>query len=228
MGNLVMHWRRFRDLREIKLHGVRLHTAQGDIPKQVRNAIFKGRYEAHECALVRKWLAPTDRVLEIGCGIGFVSLVATSICGEGNVASFEANPEMEAVIRRNFTLNGWTPNLTMSAVTADGRDIQFHRQENVLSSSIFDRDLGAEEISVRSVSINDALKVSQANTLIMDVEGAEEEILPAADLSNVKTAIIELHPHIIGADKVADLVALLEGQGLGLKETRHKTYLFAR
>ncbi|MFC6687899.1 FkbM family methyltransferase [Jhaorihella thermophila] len=223
-----MHWRRLRNVQTMSHYGVKVRTGQADVPRSVRNALFKGTYEQHECELVKAHLRPGDRVLEIGCGIGLVSILATKVCGEGNVFSHEANPEMEQVIRANYALNGLTPNLTMRAVTADGRDLTFHRQDNVLSSSIYDRGLGAQQITIPSTAINDALAAAKANVVIMDVEGAEEELLPAADLSAVQTMIIEMHPHIIGENRVRALCDDLVARGFGLLATRHKTYLFKR
>ena len=93
----------------------------------VRSALFKGTYEDNERRLVRGLLKPGDRVLEIGTGIGLVSLVCAKICGAGNVLSYEANPQLERIIRKNYELNGLTPNLRMRAVTTDGRSVSFFR-----------------------------------------------------------------------------------------------------
>jgi FkbM family methyltransferase len=223
-----MHWRRLRDVQTMSHYGVRVKTGHEDVPRPVRNALFKGTYEQHECELVKAHLRPGDRVLEIGCGIGLVSILAARVCGEGHVFSYEANPEMEPVIQANYALNGLQPILTMQAVTADGRDLTFHRQDNVLSSSIYDRGIGAQEITIPSTAIDDALAAAQAKVVIMDVEGAEEELLPAADLTGVQTMSIEMHPHIIGEDRVCDLSDGLVAQGFELLATRHKTYLFKR
>ena len=59
---------------------------------------------------------------EIGCGIGLVSLVARKICTEGFVISYEANPQMETLIRKNYALNNLVPNLEMKAVSIDGKN----------------------------------------------------------------------------------------------------------
>ena len=223
-----MHYRRLRDVEVMAIHGVKICTARGEIPKSVRSMLFKGTYEAHECNLVKHTVHPSDRVLEIGAGIGLVSLVATRNCGEGNVLSCEANPALESIIRGNYMLNGWVPNLTMCAVTSDGRDLTFFRDNNVLSSSIFDRGLTDEEIIVESIAINDLIDRHRPSVIVMDVEGSEIELLPAADLSQVREVIVEMHPHIVGEEKIVSLVKNTEAKGFRPIDIRHKTYLLTR
>ena len=102
--------------------------------------LYQGAYETPECDFVERTVRADDRVLELGAGIGVVGLIATRICGEGNVMSWEANPNLEALIRKNYRLNLWSPNLFMRAVTSDGRDVDFFPNSNLLSSSTVDRE----------------------------------------------------------------------------------------
>jgi FkbM family methyltransferase len=227
-GNLKMHWRRLCNVKTLTLHGVRVRTGVEDLPRSVRSALFKETYESFECELVERMLKPGERTLEIGAGIGLVSLVATRQCGEGQVLSCEANPELEATVRANYALNGWTPNLLLKAVTADGRDLTFFKHRNVVSSSAYDRQIDGQEITVPSVPVNELIARHRPSAIIIDVEGGEVEVLPAADLSGVRTIIAEFHPHVVGAGPIEELVRGLVGQGFVHRETRHKTYLFTR
>ena len=228
MRNILMHWRRLINLREIDYHGVRIGTAAEETPRSVRSALFKGTYEDYECQLVERMVRAGDRVLEIGTGIGVVSLLATRLAGEGNVLSCEANPALEPLIRANYARNGWQPHLRMSAVTADGRDLVFHQNDNLLTSSAHDRQLAGETITVPSAPINDLIAEHAPTVLVMDVEGSETELLPAADLAGVQTIIVEVHPHIVGEEEIAGLLAGLEAQGFRVAERRHKTCLLTR
>lgn len=212
----------------VRLSGVRVHAVAPYAAADIRSHLYKGTYEVEERLFVSEKLRPGDRVLEIGCGIGLVSLLATRICGPGHVTSFEANPAMEDAIRANYALNGLEPDLRMQAVTADGRTLEFFQQDTILSSSLYESDLGGRAISVSSVGINDALADLSPSVIIMDVEGAEDEILPVADLSGVRAVIAEMHHHILGEDRVYELADLMALKGLPLRATRHKTFLFAR
>jgi FkbM family methyltransferase len=225
---MKMHWHRLRDTRILNLHGVKVRTGMEDVPKSVRSALFKGTYEKFECDLVKQHVTAGAKVLEIGTGIGLVSLVATRLSGQGNVLSYEANPKMEATIRANYLLNGFEPNLRMKALTADGRELTFFQDQNILSSSLHERDIKSTTITVHSVAINDVLKEAAPSVILMDVEGAEVELLEIADLSNVKVMIIEMHPHIVGHDVIDGLLESLNAQGFTPAEQQHKTYLFTR
>ena len=226
LRNLKMHWRRLRNVKTLTVRGVKVRTARGEIPKTVRSMLFKGTYEVHECDLVERVVRSGDRVLEIGAGIGLVSLVATRLCGEGHVFSYEANPDLEPVIRKNYRLNGWTPDLTMRAVTSDGRDLPFFRSSNVVSSSVVDRNLAGDRIVVESLAINDLIDEHRPSVVIMDVEGSEVDLLSTADLSRVRILIAEMHPHIVGKEKITMLVGDIETKGFRLADVCHKTCLF--
>lgn len=208
--------------------GVRLRTGVDDLPKSVRGHIFKGGYEDVEAELVQKIVQPGDRVLEVGTGIGFVSILCAKLAGEGRVTSYEANPALAQIIRDNYAENALTPDLRMKAVTVDGSPIRFFADPQILSSSLIDRNLPSDEITVEADAMTHAMADVAPDLIVMDVEGAEVDLLPAADLSAVRALIIEVHPHIVGADRIAAMDAALAAQGLLPTETRHKTVLYQR
>ena len=208
--------------------GVALHTGAGDLPESERGHIFKGGYEAVEAELVSAIVRPGDRVLEVGAGIGFVSILCAKLAGEGRVTSYEANPKLEPTIRANYTLNGLSPDLRMKAVTKDGTSSSFFANDNILSSSLIDRKLTASKITVESDPIAAAMADVQPDVIVMDVEGAEVDLLPAADLSGVRAMIVEVHPHIVGEAPIAAMDAALAGQGMYAKERLHRTVLYMR
>jgi FkbM family methyltransferase len=228
MRNVKMFWRRLRNLDTLRIRGVLVGTSKAATPHSVRNALFKGVYEEHECDIVERIVKRGDRILEIGAGIGLVSLLATQLAGEGQVLSCEANPALERLIRANYALNGWKPNLRMGAVAASAGKVSFHQNDNLLSSSRIDRKLAGQTITVESHSINDLLAAHAANIIIMDVEGSETELLASADLSRVESIIVEMHPHIVGQAEIDELLGKLKSDGFVVNDQRHKTFLLQR
>lgn len=208
--------------------GVRLKTGPSDLPKSVRGHIFKGGYEDVEAELVNAIVRPGDIVLEVGTGIGFVSILCTKRAGQGQVTSYEANPALEQIIRDNYAENGMIPDLRMRAVTVDGNPIRFFADPGILSSSVVDRELESKEITVESHSMAFVMEESLPDVIVMDVEGAEVDLLPTADLSVVRAMIVEVHPHIVGPDRIAAMDAALAEKGFFPTETRHKTVLYQR
>lgn len=225
---VLLHWRRLLNRQTVDYDGVKISTDPTKIPRSVRSALFKGRYEDHERKLVKSMLKPGDRVLEIGAGIGFISVLCARICGEGNVRSQEANPKLEAIIRHNYSLNGIKPDLRMRAVTLDGQTVSFYRNDNIISSSTLERDQKAEKIVVESDPIDVAINDHRATVVIMDVEGAETELLARASLADVKLIIVEVHPHITGDEPVTAMREALTTKGFALVDQAHKTLVFSR
>lgn len=226
--NVKLHWRRLRDVQEITLDGIRLSTAQDIVPRFVRSALFKGTYEAHERKLARQLLRPGDRVLEIGAGIGFISLLCARICGAENVLSYEANLSLEPVIRGNYALNGLRPDLRMRAITVDGRPVTFFRSDNIVSSSTTDRGNDAERMTVESDRFEDVIAEHGPDVVIMDVEGAETDLLTNSRLAGVKHIVVEIHPHITGDEPVSKMLSHLKEHQFRQESRQHKTLLLSR
>ncbi len=232
------HQSPFRGLRRLWHHsigtkrmthnGIVLSTDPAFIPKRVRYGVFSGTYEAAEAILVSSSLKPGDKVLEIGAGTGFISLLAAQICGRGNVFSFEANPAMEAIIRSNYALNSVTPELSMKAVTTDGGPITFHSADNLVSSSIIDRELEGKAVSVESVALNSLLNQLKPSVIVIDVEGSEISLMASAELNTVNRIIMELHPHIVGNQAVSGMLQDLRAKGFSETERVDKNVLLTR
>jgi FkbM family methyltransferase len=225
---LKLHWHRIRNTRQVVLDGVSISTDRDSLPRFVRSALFKGTYETHEREFVRRLLRPGDRVLEIGAGIGVVSLVAAKICGGGKVLSYEANPLLEPIIRANYALNGLSPDLRMRAITLDGQPITFFRSDNIVSSSTKDRGRHAETLTVESDRLDDVVAAHRPDVIVMDVEGAEIDLLSNAGLTGVRHVVVEVHPHITGEDKIAAMLARLGSIGFRQEAEAHKTLLLSR
>lgn len=221
-------WHRMIGSRSVTLDGVTVSTDPADVNRTVQSHLFKGIYEGPERDILRDLLQPGQRVLEIGTGVGLISLLSTRLTGEGNVTSFEANPALENVIRKNYATNGWTPDLRMKAVTSDGAPLRFFSTDNILSSSIHDRQLDGKAIEIESVAMKDALAEVRPDVIVMDVEGAETQLFAGVDLAGVSHLLIELHPHIVGQEPIDALIADLAARGFPMVKTVHKNGLFSR
>lgn len=226
--SLAYRWLLWRQPKVYTYGGVRIHSDKDRLPTEVQKLIFKDRYENAERDLAKSVIRAGDRVLEIGCGIGLVSLVTAKIAGEGNVRSYEANPRMEQVIRDNYALNNMTPDLHMKAVTPDGGKVSFFQSDNILSSSVFDRDRAGQTVEVDAIAFADAIKDFSPTVVVMDIEGAETDVLPSDEMPGVKHLIVEIHPHIVGQDAINAMETKLAASGFGVAKRQHKTVLYSR
>ncbi|KPQ15239.1 MAG: methyltransferase, FkbM family [Rhodobacteraceae bacterium HLUCCO18] len=198
------------------------------MPKPVRNGLYKNTYEDAERRLLQQILRRGDRVLEIGAGIGVVGLVAARITGGRNVLSYEANPALEEVIQANYALNRERPQLRLKAITPDGARVIFHQADNVLSSSVHERREACRSVTVESDSLAAVLEEFSPDVLVMDVEGAETQLLSSAPLDGIRAIVLELHPHIVGEEAIARLEAHLEASAFKKVAEDRKTVLLER
>lgn len=226
--SLRLAWHRLIGRKTTYYHDLCVICDPSRVPRSVSTAIIKGTYEAPEMLLVKAAVRPGDRVVEIGTGVGIVSLLCNRIAGEGNVISYEANASLGPIIHENFRLNKLTPKLVLKAVTIDGAPIEFFHNDNIISSSIHDRGLPAEKRMIDSIAIDDAISENNANVLVVDIEGGEVDLLPGAHLTGVRELIIELHPHIVGEQSINILIASLIDRGFEEKSRVEKNIHLSR
>lgn len=211
-----------------RLDGLTVTCDPALIPRSVVTALVKGSYEAPERLLVVDAIRPGDRVVEIGTGVGVVSLLCNRLAGAGNVLSFEANAALEPAIRANFALNGMQPRIRFKAVTVDGAPISFFRNDNIVSSSVYDRGLQAEKVVVPSEALDAVLQTEDSSVLVIDVEGAELALLSCDGVSRLREIIVETHPHIVGEAETAAMVAGLVARGFRETGRIHKNIRLTR
>jgi FkbM family methyltransferase len=209
------------------LSGIKLTTDREDVPKDIQKQLYKKRYESQELTLVRAALTRGDRVLEVGAGIGFIGIACAKICGEKNILSYEPNPAMKSVIEKNYRLNDLMPNLRSKVLDTKPGEVEFFFSEGVLSSSLIDRKQGGAT-HVEADGISEVISEYKPSAIVMDVEGAEIELLRNCSLDGVSKLVVEMHPHVVGEDKIASLCDYVTDAGLALKTRRGKVYLFQR
>lgn len=219
--------RRKLGLKTIVLNGIKLSTDPQEVPSGVRKLLLRKEYEDQELVLVREALSPDDRVLEAGAGIGFIGIACARICGQDSILSYEPNPAMKPVIEKNYALNGLQANLRNKVLSTTTGDVEFYFSEGVLSSSLFDRKHGGPT-KVQSDAIADVVAAYEPTALVIDVEGAEIDLLRSCDLDGIGKIIIEMHPHIVGADKIDELFAYLADKGFSVKNQLGKSFYMAR
>lgn len=199
--------------------GIRMPKHSQFTTGMIRKALRDGSYEMKEAEAVLATARPGDRVLELGGGIGFISaLVAVARAPEA-VLTFEANPDLLPYIRSVHAANGITCATVRGAVLspAGGAPLPFYVRHNRLASSL-DPGIAPDTIrathSVPQEAIGPVLQDFRPTLLICDIEGAEADLLPAADWSGLRAAIIELHPQWIGADGVRAVFDAMHRAGL--------------
>lgn len=202
-----------RHRRTVAVDGITL-SLEGLSPR-MRSVLLRGAYERPEADLVGRLLTPADGVIEAGSAIGFLALYCLKHVGVRDYHMVEANPDLPAVVARNFALNGLAPpGLTRAAVAAaDGR-LTFGIAPSFWASSALNPERKRRQVEVPARTLPSILAglPFRPTTLIMDIEGTEAE-LPPGHFAPFAKIVLETHPRVVGEAATDAMLAALRAQG---------------
>jgi len=179
-----------------------------DVGKKFRN------HEVEERYLITKYLQKDDIVLELGGCIGVVSCLINNILEQKeNQVVVEPNPRMLEFLMFNKKLNNSKFSIIDKIISNNSKNDFFIYDEYMSSSSKKrnQRNL-ISKIKIEGVKIKDLEKLYNLkfNTLIMDIEGGEIDIVKSFDLNSFKKLIIEYHHKILSENDRIQYLKQLE------------------
>jgi FkbM family methyltransferase len=178
----------------------RVDGCEIEVPKDLttrsyRAAFVTGEYEEEERELIRRLLRPEDRVMELGACIGVVSCVTNRLLKDRKKhLVVEANPKLIPWIERNRVRNQADFTIEHCAVSRKPEVTFFIHPEYIVGGS--SQQETSLPVTVRGCSLEQLnARHGPFNVMIMDVEGAEVEVLPDAGelLKGFRLVIVELH-----------------------------------
>jgi len=202
---------------QFKLKNILLEISGQHLSSQIRKELTSGKFEHQEVAALRSHLCVNDRLLEIGTGVGYTTIVATGIIAGENITSVEANPLVFPDIRTNFALNnvqGVT--LINCAATPDScRDsIPFFVPKAFYAASVYGEHMPyAKRIEVPARPLLELLVESAATVLLCDAEGAEMQFFFEPLPARLRLIILEVHPNKFSEDEIEAVFDRLVAQG---------------
>jgi FkbM family methyltransferase len=178
------------------LRGVELDLTAAWVTPALRAAIYARNYEAFEAEIIQATMTPDDRVVEVGCGSGFIAAIASGIAGEA-VRCYDANPAMAAAARETLARNGSRATVVTGVLqhnpVADA--VSFHVTENFCTSSLVPVP-GSTEVRVPLLDAATEFAAAEVSYLIVDIEGGEADLLLPPLPSSVRKICVECHPAI--------------------------------
>lgn len=221
----------------IRSRGMRFPNDPRVITEKRRRLLKAGSYELKEYQAVYKLVNPEDVVLELGAGMGYMSTMMAKQKKVKKVVAVEANPAMIPYIGQVHEANGVETVEVLNALLGPkpADPVNFYVRGDFVASSMEDNlgDAHGGVIAVEQVQvlgINDVLAEHKPTVLVCDIEGAEADLLPAADLSGLRAAVVELHPQWIGQAGVQAVFDAMAKAGLTYfpRSSRSKVVMFKK
>jgi FkbM family methyltransferase len=209
--------------------GLRIPASNFLNPTRIKR-ISASRYEGEEIAGALHVVEPSDRVLELGAGLGIVGAVTALNRHPQAVLSFEANPALLPHINALYAENGLTERIrVVNKVLLCGADqpekATFHIHSSYLGSSLFDNSKRrTTAVDVETADFNETAAEFGATILLMDIEGAELELLRQIDLTRFRAVVLEFHSHVYGIAGMKECKNILRKAGFSkVKEKSSRT-----
>jgi FkbM family methyltransferase len=168
--------------------------------------------------LLRAYLRPGDRVVDVGANVGVLAVASAVAVGEaGRVLAIEPHPRTASFLRGNVALNRLTNvDVEVCALGADPGSVRFtDRTSDEQNHVSRQRSASTIEVSVRTL---DSLFAAPALDLLkIDVEGYELPVLLGAARTLARTRCVyfesgESHFTAFGY-RTEDVLALLDRAG---------------
>ena len=205
----------------IRSRGLLFPNDPAVIGRKTRRLLRSNAYEKREADAVRALVKSDDIALELGAGIGFLSTLIAKSCKARAVHTFEANPNLMSYIARVHAANGVADKVTVTnaLLGVEPGTAKFYEREDFAASSMVAEPAGvaSKVVATHDVEVRGIAQVTaevRPTALVCDIEGAEAELLPRADLSTLRVAVVELHPQWIGQAGVQAVFDAFHAAGL--------------
>jgi FkbM family methyltransferase len=200
------------------LDGLEIELPAALAPAELRRKLTSGEYEGAEARAARARIREGQRVLDLGAGLGFVTMLAARAAGPANVLAVEANPELIPAIRANLERNGLgAVDLRHGAVVpgradADPAPVRLRTGAAFTSSSVGP----GGGVEVPAIPLARLLREHRPHVVTMDVEGMEARLFadhmpwPAC----LRLLVLELHPKRYDAHAIKRIVDAMSARNM--------------
>jgi FkbM family methyltransferase len=153
-----------------------------------RVILYMGDLEPRISSFTEKFLRAGDCALDIGCNLGWFSLIASKVVGpSGLIHAFEPQPDMNALFRASLAMNS-TDNVVLHEVALSDRNgaADLHVLAGNQGASRLNEETGPLWSRVRVPVVEagayiDRLELPPVRLIKIDVEGHEETIFRSAE-----------------------------------------------
>src|SRR5208282_1075121 len=182
----------------IDIDGIKIGLHRG-LSFPLVKAIITHRYEESERKLLAQAsLHANDIVVELGTGLGYLASICARAIGSDRVFTYEANPQLEPLIRNTFKLNEVSPNLRICLCGKERGVANFYTARHFTSSSTIKTDEHIGVVQVDVIPLQEELDRIKPTVFIADIEGGEYELFRDFSFATCRMIMLEVHPDVLG------------------------------
>ncbi|MEM9540115.1 MAG: FkbM family methyltransferase [Cyanobacteria bacterium P01_E01_bin.42] len=202
----------------VNVAGVKMPIPQAFYGIPFSTLLWKSVYERGELKIIKAILQQSDRVMELGTGLGFLSTHCARIVGSDRIFTYEANPNLEPYIRQVYRLNQITPQVNFCMLGDKDGEQNFYISKWFWESSSIQIRKTYTPIQVPVKSFNEEVRKNNPSVLIVDIEGGEYDLVQYADFYNIEKVIMEIHRELIGVEKIKFIITQLRDREFKINE----------
>lgn len=213
----------------------RVDGCEIEVPKKLttrtyRGCFMLGDYESEERALIKRYLRPDDSVLELGACIGAVSCTTNKLLADkSRHVIVEGNPKLIPYLEKNKQINncGFT---ILNRAASQEKSVTFYLSDEFIVGGTTQRTT-SNPVTVPGSSLEDLNgEFGPFTALIMDIEGAEADVIPYAGnyLKSCRIVIVETHDWACGHKGTEACRQAMRAAGLVYQETEGDTEAWVR
>lgn len=191
-----------------KVHGLNLSFPNPDSFGTMYRHIFI------EEEMKVKFDIPNPRILDLGANIGLVTLYLKQLYSQAEIVAIEADPHIYDFLTRNVYGNGYRDvQLINSAAWHENTVLKFSAKGDWKGRVALPGDENI--IHVPALDIREFLQDKHFDFMKMDIEGAEESVLPACRdaLKEMKYVFIEYHAKAGRPQHLDQIIGILAEAG---------------
>ena len=179
-----------------KKNGLTIH-----VPFDLTDIAFRGRflqdkYEKEESTHLSNYLSPSDRVLELGSCLGYVSCLTNKVLDDKKQhLVLEANPHLIDWIEKNKQENNCHFEIE-HCIISNKKKNEFYIHDLIVGGSTKRATVHSIEVDGTTFSDLEVKHGIDFNTLIMDIEGGELELFREHrnEIAKFQKIFYEVHP----------------------------------
>ncbi len=187
-------------------------------------------YEMADLVLLQRYMGEQDHVMVIGGGLGVTAALAARLSAPNPVIVVEANAALHPQIARQIEINGGRASLIGKVLVGDMSQHScgttgFGIDNNIWYSRI---SSAPDALQVEVTDLNYLSKTHAPSIVLMDIEGAERDVLSRPLPPCIQKLIIEIHTPDFGGAETARIVAGLADQGFRMVDQLALVWVFIR